>query len=454
MLNDDQFRGDSPPPSSVPVSGDTSAPSLAPRAAPAAPAHKLIRADPGMGFKQFVALIAALMATNALAVDSMLPALPIIARTMGITAGNQQQWIITAYLLGFGVAQILYGTLADRFGRKRVLLAGLAVYAAASVVASLSTTIEMLLIARVIQGVGSAATRVLAVAIVRDCYSGNQMARVMSLSFIVFLAVPILAPSLGQIVMLFGPWRWIFGALAMFSLAVAAWTFLRLPETLHPEDRIAISFAQVARAYKITLTNRIGVGYMLAMTFMLGGLFGFINSAQQIFVDVFGVPKLFTTIFAIVAGCMAISSFVNSRVVARLGARRVSHIALSGYLVAGILHAIWAMSGQETLLSFTLFQASMMFTFGLCVSNFGSIAMGPFGHVAGTASSVQGFITTAGGALLGFFVGQHFDGTVVPLTLGFAGYGLVALVMVTIAEKGRLFPTLAQTATTDAEAAH
>ena len=393
----------------------------------------------GMGFRQFVGLIAALMAINAIAIDSMLPALPAIARSLGIAAGNQQQWIVTAYLLGFGCAQIIYGTLADRFGRKRVLLCGLAIYIAASFAAASAATIEWLILARLAQGIGAAATRVLAVSIVRDCYSGNQMARVMSLSFIVFLAVPILAPSIGQIIMLFGPWRWIFGALAGFATIVSGWTLLRLPETLHPADRRPISLKGVLSAYRTTLSSRIAVGYMLAMTLMLGGLFGFINSAQQVFVDVFAAPRLFTIIFAGVAMFMALSSFVNARIVGRHGARRVSHAALMLYVGCAALHAAVAISGHETIWTFAIFQAGMMFGFGLCVSNFGSLAMGPLGHVAGTASSIQGFVTTAGGALLGFYVGQHFDGTVVPLTLGFLIYGLVAIGFVMLAERGRLF---------------
>ncbi len=408
---------------------------------PVVPARPDAVTPSGMGFRQFVGLIAALMAINAIAIDSMLPALPAIARSLGIAAGNQQQWIVTAYLLGFGCAQIIYGTLADRFGRKRVLLCGLAIYIAASLAAASATTIEWLILARLVQGVGAAATRVLAVSIVRDCYSGNQMARVMSLSFIVFLAVPILAPSIGQIIMLFGPWRWIFGALAIFASVVSVWALLRLPETLHPADRRPISVKGVLSAYRTTLSSRIAVGYMLAMTLMLGGLFGFINSAQQVFVDVFAAPKLFTTIFAGVAMFMALSSFVNARIVGRHGARRVSHAALLLYIACAALHAAVAISGHETIWSFAIFQAGMMFGFGLCVSNFGSLAMGPLGHVAGTASSVQGFVTTVGGALLGFYVGQHFDGTVVPLTLGFLICGLMALGFVILAEKGRLFGT-------------
>ena len=414
-------------------------------------------ATPGMGFKQFVALIAALMAVNALAIDSMLPALPAIGQSLGVDDENQRQWIVTAYLLGFGAAQIVYGPLADRFGRKPVLLGGIAAYVAFSALAAFSTSFAMLLAARALMGVGAAATRVLAVSVVRDCYSGRDMARVMSLAFIVFLAVPILAPSIGQIIMLFGPWRWVFGGLGLFGAAVMTWTALRLPETLHPSDRLPFAPGRVAGAFRLALTSRIAVGYMLAMTLVLGALFGFINSAQQVFADTLSAPKLFTSVFALIAGFMALSSFLNARIVGRLGPRRVSHMALCGFIAVSAVHALVSVSGHETIVSFAILQAGVMFCFGLVASNFGSLAMEPLGHVAGTASSVQGFVTTFGGALLGFFVGQHFDGTTVPLSIGFAGYGLAALGVVLVAERGRLFgsglSSAAPSGTADATAA-
>lgn len=393
----------------------------------------------GMGFYPFVAMMAALMATNALAIDAMLPALPQMGETLGIAEPNDRQWIVTSYLLGFGVAQIIYGTLSDRFGRRPVLLTGLSIYVVASVFAAFSGSFEIMMAARVLQGVGAAATRVLAVSIVRDCYSGRDMARVMSLALIVFLAVPILAPSIGQAILWFAPWRWIFGVLTAFGATVMLWTAMRLPETLHKEDRTPIEFASVVSAFRTVLTSRIGVGYMLAMTFVLGGLFGFINSAQQVFVDVFRAPEWFTTIFALIAGCMAIASLLNSHIVGRLGMRRVSHGALLGYITLTSLHAVLALAGKESLWLFAIMQGGTMFCFGLLAPNFGAMAMDPLGHVAGTASSVQGFITTVGGALLGFYVGQHFNGTVVPLTLGFSLCGLMALAVVLVVEKGRLF---------------
>lgn len=394
---------------------------------------------PGMGFKQFVALIAALMAINALAIDAMLPALPQIGDALGVASDNERQWIITAYLLGFGVAQLAYGSLADRFGRKPVLLVGLALYVLFAAACAFATSFEMLLIARALCGVGAAATRVLSVSIVRDCYNGRQMAQVMSLSFIVFLAVPIIAPSIGQAIVLVAPWPWIFGVLAIFGLTVIGWTLIKLPETLHPEDRVPLAVAPVVAAFKECLTNRIAVGYTFASTLVLGGLFGFLNSAQQVFVDVLGAGELFTVIFAGIAAGIAIASLVNSRIVGKLGMRRVSHVALVGYVAFAGIHALIALSGHESLWVFAVMQAGMMFCFGLTMSNFGALAMEPLGHLAGTAASVQGFITTIGGALFGFWIGQAFDGTVVPLTLGFFGFGLAGLIAVAVTEKGRLF---------------
>ena len=394
---------------------------------------------PGMGFGQFVALIAAMMAINALAIDSMLPALPHIGEALGVRDPNARQWVITAYLLGFGLAQLAYGSLADRYGRKPVLMAGLTLYTVFAALCAFSTSFETLLIARFLTGLGAASTRVLSVSIVRDCYSGRQMARVMSLAFIVFLATPIIAPSLGQGIMLFASWRWIFGVLSIFALIVMAWAAIKLPETQHPEDRIPISVAGVSAAFKTALTDRVAMGYTVASTLVLAGLFGFLNSSQQVFSEVLGAGDIFPLIFAAIAGTMALSSLLNSRIVGRRGMRRVSHWAVIGFVAFAGAHAVIAMAGHETLATFALMQAGMMFCFGLTMSNFGAIAMEPLGHLAGAAASVQGFITTIGGALFGFLIGQLYNGTTVPLTLGYTGFGLAGLLVVLLTEKGKLF---------------
>ncbi|QIB36081.1 multidrug effflux MFS transporter [Ancylobacter pratisalsi] len=392
-----------------------------------------------MGFREFVLFVAAMMGTNAIAIDSMLPALPAIGKALGIDTANHTQLVITSYLLGFGVAQIIYGTLADRFGRRPVLLVGLVIYTLASVGASFAWSFEVMLTARALQGIGAAAIRILAVTIVRDCYSGRQMARVMSLAFIVFLSVPILAPSIGQVIVLFAPWRVIFHLLCLLGVVLIYWTWRRLPETLHPEDRSPISLAGIRHAFGLVFRTRVTVGYMLAMTMAMGGLFGFISSAQQVFADTFQAERFFTLIFAIIAFFMALSSLVNARIVERLGMRRVSHAALLGYMVIALLHAGVVLAGFENIVTFSILQAAMMFFFGLMVSNFNAMAMEPVGHVAGTASSALGFVSTVGGALLSFLLGQSFDGTTRPLTVGFATLSVFALIFVLFAERGRLF---------------
>ena len=405
----------------------------APGSGPATPAFK------GPSFPEFVALIAMMMALNALAIDAMLPALPAIGDALGVASENGRQWVITAYLLGFGVAQILYGPLADRFGRKPVLMIGLALYIVFSLLAAFSPTFELLIAARVGTGIGAAAMRVLAVSIVRDRYSGRTMARVMSLSFLVFLGVPILAPALGQLILTVAPWQWVFGVLAVGGTAFAIWAAIRLPETLHPEDRMPIQAGRIASAFREALTNRRSIGYTLAITAISGALFGFINSSQQIFFDVFHAPGLFTVLFGAVAGGIAVASLLNARLVERLGSRLISHTALLGFILMSAIHAAVAVSGHETIWTFAVLQALTMFCFGFIAGNFGSMAMEPMGHIAGTASSAQGFISTTGGATLGFVIGQQFNGSTVPMTTGFVLLGLMALVSVLFAERGHLF---------------
>ncbi|CAN5136030.1 multidrug effflux MFS transporter [soil metagenome] len=391
------------------------------------------------GFVEFVCMIALMMALNALAIDSMLPALPDIGASLGVASPNARQWVVTAYLLGFGGAQLVYGPLADRFGRKPILFVGIGIYVAFSFVAMIAPTFETLIIARIGQGLGSAATRVLAVSIVRDRFSGRTMARVMSLSFLVFLGVPIIAPSLGQAILLVAPWEGIFGVLAFAGIALLIWAGLRLPETLHPSDRLPIQASRIVLAFREVLTNRTSMGYTLAMTAITGALFGFINSSQQIFFDVFHAPALFTTVFALIAGGIALASVVNAKLVEKLGSRLIGHSALIGFIAMAGIHAVVTVSGHETIWTFAILQAMTMFCFGLLAGNFGSMAMEPMGHIAGTASSVQGFVSTIVGSLTGFAIGQSFNGSTVPMTLGFLTCGVVAMACVLYAERGKLF---------------
>jgi DHA1 family bicyclomycin/chloramphenicol resistance-like MFS transporter len=200
-----------------------------------------------------------------------------------------------------------------------------------------------------------------------------------------------------------------------------------------------IRVGRIASAFRIALTSRRSMGYTLAITAISGALFGFINSSQQIFFDVFHEPGLFTLVFGAVAGGIAVASLLNARLVERLGSRLISHTALLGFIAMSAIHAAVALSGHETIWTFAVLQALTMFCFGFIAGNFGAMAMEPMGHIAGTASSAQGFISTTGGATLGFVIGQQFNGSTAPMAIGFIALGLAALVFVLFAERGRLF---------------
>ncbi len=399
-------------------------------------------ADPSktdMHPKEFVAFVAAVMAVNALGVDLMLPAMSQIGHDLAIATANHRQWIVTAYMLGFGTGQLVYGPLADRFGRKPILIVTLAGFVAASIFAAGSATFAALLGARMLQGLMSASTRVLAVAIVRDKFSGRQMARTLSLAQMIFFLVPILAPTLGQGLLAFGPWRFIFYALGAFAAFVLAWSALRLPETLPVARRRAISLASLGNAYRTTLTNRYSVGYAFAASLTFGGIIAFVSSAQQIFVDEFGAGERFTLLFALCAFAMGCASFANSRLVERLGTRLISQAGVFALIGLSIVHIAVIASGNESLVSYILFQALSMTCIGLCGSNFGAMAMEPVGHIAGSASSVQGFITSIGAVVVGSIIGQAYNGTTMPLAIGYLGIGLAVLGVVLLIERGQLF---------------
>ncbi len=398
--------------------------------------------DAAMHPREFVAFVAALMAVNALGVDLMLPALADIGHQLNIATANHRQWIITAYMLGFGAGQLVYGPLADRFGRRPILFVTLAGFVAASIFAAGSQTFGALLGARVLQGLMSASTRVLAVAIVRDRFAGRQMARTLSVAQMIFFLVPILAPGLGQLLLGIGPWRFIFYALAGFAGFVLVWAATRLDETLPVERRSPLSFASLGRAYRLTLTNRFSAGYALAAALTFGGIIAFVSSAQQIFVDEFGAGERFTLLFALCAFSMGCASFANSRLVERLGTRLISQAAVLGLIALSVVHLGVIGSGHETLVTYMIFQALSMTCIGLCGSNFGAMAMEPVGHIAGTASSIQGFITSVGAVAVGSLIGQSYDGTTWPLAIGYLCIGLAVLAVVLVVEDGRLFRPL------------
>lgn len=396
--------------------------------------------DPGLSHRGLIAFIASIMALNALAIDSMLPALPAIGRSLGIASENERQWIIVVYIASFGIGQVIWGPVADRFGRKTPMVGGMIAYTISSLLAGFAGSFELLLVTRVLQGIACSAARIMLVSIVRDCYSGRTMARVMSLAFMVFLAVPMLAPSVGQLISdFFGSWRAIFFTLGLYGLIVATVSTVRLRETLHPEYRRPLTFSSIGTAARRIVTNRISIGYTIGSGLSFGCIAGMITSIQQIFADIFHMTRWFPAVFAGMAAGMAVASYLNSRLVERVGTRKLSHGALLAFTAISFVHFAIAVSGHETLISFVGLQAMVMFCVGLVNANFNSMAMEPMGEIAGAAASLQGAISTCLGAAVGSLIGQSFNGTTVPLTAGYAGVGLIMLAVVFAIEGGRLF---------------
>lgn len=379
------------------------------------------------------------MALNALAIDIMLPGLQQIGASLGVENENHRQYVIPAYFLGMAAGLLFYGPASDRFGRRPPLFFGLAIYILAAASAAFAPSFESLLVLRFIQGIGAASTRVISVSIVRDRFGGRAMAEVMSLIFMVFMIIPIIAPNIGQLVLLFGDWHEIFLVMAGIAVLISAWAWIRMPESQHPEDRRSIEIGSVFRGFGIVLSNRTSFWYTIASTILFGALFGFINSAQQVYDGIYGLGVLFPLVFAGIGAMMAVSSFLNSRLVGRFGMRRLSHGALLGFTIVSVVWFGLSLLGPVPFWLFLTLFAAAMFQFGWIGSNFNAISMEPLGHIAGTAASVQGFIQTLGGAMIGVAIGQSFNGTVTPLAAGFCGVGLAGLLCVLVAERGKLF---------------
>ena len=391
-------------------------------------------------FREFVGLMAALMALTALSIDIMLPALPLIRNDYGVADENAQQLVITLYMVGFGIGQLFAGTLSDRFGRKTVMGVGLGLYALAALACMIAPSFEVLLAARLVQGIANASPRVVAIAVIRDIYGGRRMAEVMSFVMTVFIIVPAIAPALGSGLLVFSPWEGIFLFLALVAMATFAWTGLRLPETRPPEMREPLSLTWIGRAFAQVATNRFSLGYTLATGCAFGGMMAYINTAEQIYNEIYEAGALFPVLFAMVSAAMAAAAVTNSRLVSRLGMRRIGHAALLVYTGIAAVHlGLELLPGTLTLYVFMPLMMVQLFAFGLIMPNFNSIAMEPMGRIAGTASSFVGFATTGLGAFLGWVVGQAYDGSAAPLAAGYFFFGLGALALVLITEKGRLF---------------
>jgi DHA1 family bicyclomycin/chloramphenicol resistance-like MFS transporter len=392
-----------------------------------------------MAFAEFVALAAMMFSLVALSVDAMLPALPDIGRDLGVIDPNQNQYVIGIMLLGLGLGQIFYGPLSDSIGRKKPIYIGISIYLVGCLICVLSTSLEVMLAGRLLQGLGVAGPRIVVVAIIRDQYGGDAMARVMSFVMTIFILVPALAPSIGQGILIVSNWRWIFGLFLVQALVALIWFVRRQPETLSHDRRRALSLRRIGRAAAEVCRHRIALGYTLIAGCIFGAFLGYLTSTQQIFEAVYDRAAQMPLYFALLAMALGAASLSNARLVMRLGMIRLSAISVAAFSLLSVGFFVYAQAhqGVPPFAHFIVFCFVDFFFIGILFGNMSAMAMEPMGHIAGVAAAVTGFITSVMSVVLGSVIGQYFDGTVVPLIGGFAVLGSVAGAIMYWVERGR-----------------
>jgi len=371
-------------------------------------------------FVEFVIVISLMMSLTALSIDAMLPALAQIGDELNVQSANDRQLVVSVIFLGLGVGQLFFGPLSDRTGRKPAIYGGYALYVAGALLSALAISFPMMLAGRLLQGIGVSSPRAVTLALVRDQYAGRAMAQVMSFVMTVFILVPLLAPTLGQAIMLVSSWRGIFVFLVLMALVTLAWFALRIPETLAPEHRAPFSLRRISRATLEIVRNRTTLGYTLSAGFVGGAFLGYLNSSQQIFQELYALGERFPLFFAIIALALGLASFLNARLVMRYGMRFLvwrSLIAIVSLAVVAFGIALFT-AGQPPLWFLMAYLMMSFFCVGVLFGNQNALAMEPLGHLAGIGAAIVGSLSTLITMLLGTTIGRSYNDTILPLITG------------------------------------
>lgn len=373
------------------------------------------------GLGEFVALMAFTMSLVALSIDAMLPAFTDMAADLQVTRANDIQLVISTLFVGLAVGQLFYGPLSDSIGRKPAIYAGGLLFILGTLLSMMSTDFSTMLAGRLLQGFGAAGPRTVSMALIRDRFHGSEMARVMSFIMTVFILVPILAPALGQAILLFAGWRTIFGAFVVLAVMTMAWLAVRQPETLLPEQRKAFTLRNISAGFGEVLKSRVAIIYTLVASCVSGAFFGYLNSCQQIFQVQYGLGKQFPVYFAVLALAVGVASLLNSAMVMRFGMHKLANRSLQAMMALSwvFLLIAWSSGGHPPLWLMMLICVALFFCIGILFGNLNSIAMEPLGHVAGTAAAAIGTFTTLVAIALGFMIGQVYDGSLLPMAVGF-----------------------------------
>lgn len=371
-----------------------------------------------LALPEFIAMMAMVFAMVAFSVDGMLPALPEIGAVISPDDINKAQVVLTSFIFGMGIGTFFTGPLSDAYGRKPVIFFGTVLYVIGALLASVSNSFETMVAARVIQGLGVAGPRVVALAIVRDIYNGRQMASILSYTMLIFTLVPAVAPAVGAVIIAFFGWRAVFLGFVIFGVLVIGWLMIRQPETLAPENRKPFRLPRLIAATKECFANRTFTLSTAAQVLSFAMLFSTLSSTQQIMFDSYGLNETFPAWFALIALLAGSASILNARFVMRLGMRRMAGL---GYANVTILSSIVLMAAALGGIPFWLYivwTTSLFFMAGLVIGNLNALAMEPVGHIAGLAASIIGAFATVAGVIIAVPIGLAFDGTAVPLAIG------------------------------------
>ncbi len=385
-----------------------------------------------MGNKEFIALMAVIMSLMAMAIDSMLPALAIMGESLNVQNTNDTQFIIISIFLGMSMGLMLYGPFSDAFGRKKAVYLGISIFVVGDLISLFASDFSWMIIGRLLQGFGGAACRVMSITMIRDKFSGKEMARVMSLIMVIFIMVSALAPSFGQVILFFAPWQAIFVWLLIFALIGVTWLALRQEETLPQDKRIAFNFHNVWAGIKETLLHPSARPYTFASGIMFGALVGYISSAQQILQVQYQLGDLFTVYFGVLALAFGMSSYANSRLVMIISMESLCKIALLIIALSSLGFYFYAQSlnEQPPIMNLMVYLTITLFSFGVLFGNFNTLAVQSLGHIAGVANSVISTVSNLVSVSIGAVIGLSYDGTIMPIIVGFGGCGLVTLLIV------------------------
>ena len=385
----------------------------------------------------FVLLMASMMATTAISIDAMLPALGEIGKALNASHANQSQLIVSVLFFGLAIGQLIAGPLSDAIGRKPLLFLCLVVYVAGAIICLLAPNMNTMLAGRAIQGLGAAGPVVTAISVIRDKFEGPAMAKVMSFIMMIFIMAPVLAPAIGQFILLFVSWRAIFVFFIIYAAVIFICVNLFLEETLTPENRRPFQIKSILKGFKIVVTHRPTLLYSLAMGCVFAGFIGYLTSTQQIYREQFGIGEMFVVWFGLQALGFGFSSLLNSKFVEKLGVSYIVSRALVLLIAIGAIMAIWSSVAGVPFAAFFIFGIIALFTVGLLFGNLNTLAMEAMGALAGTATAIISFIANLVSLSIGTLIGQLYDGTLLPLSIGFLVMGTLAFILLKLADRAR-----------------